>query len=130
MRLKADPPYVDITRNTGPAYSDLPSFPEATPQQETCLVCNKGEDSKNESNSLLECEKCEEPWHLQCLDPPLDSIPDGEWHCPHCLDLVFDRNKVNTTKKRSAVEEPAASTNGKKKATTSANKKGKGKGTK
>ena len=30
--------------------------------------------------------KCDAPWHLQCLSPPLDSVPDGEWFCPDCED--------------------------------------------
>jgi hypothetical protein len=28
--------------------------------------------------------KCYSPWHLKCLDPPLDAVPDGEWFCPDC----------------------------------------------
>lgn len=28
--------------------------------------------------------KCDSPWHLKCLDPPLDAVPDGEWFCPDC----------------------------------------------
>ena len=30
------------------------------------------------------CEQCDSPWHLKCLDPPLDAVPDGEWFCPDC----------------------------------------------
>lgn len=71
-----------IARNMGQAYSDLPRFPESVSSLETCLIC--GLDASTEDNALLECEKCENPWHLQCLDPPLTAIPDGEWHCPNC----------------------------------------------
>jgi hypothetical protein len=28
--------------------------------------------------------KCDSPWHLKCLDPPLDAVPDGEWFCLDC----------------------------------------------
>ena len=30
--------------------------------------------------------QCDNPWHLKCLNPPLDAIPDGEWFCPDCED--------------------------------------------
>jgi len=33
----------------------------------------------------LECDKCDSPYHLGCLIPPLDAVPDGEWFCPRCL---------------------------------------------
>lgn len=28
--------------------------------------------------------KCDAPYHLGCLDPPLSAVPDGEWFCPGC----------------------------------------------
>ena len=28
--------------------------------------------------------QCDYPYHLKCLDPPLDAVPDGEWFCPEC----------------------------------------------
>lgn len=28
--------------------------------------------------------QCEYPYHLGCLEPPLTSVPDGEWFCPKC----------------------------------------------
>jgi hypothetical protein len=35
--------------------------------------------------SLLTRLKCDTPYHLGCLDPPLSAIPDGEWFCPNCI---------------------------------------------
>lgn len=88
-------------------------------------MCGKGEDAADESNALLECERCEEPWHLQCLG--LSSVPDGEWHCPRCLALVLDRSKPGAlkaggaSKKRSADGTAAAAgPDGKKKAKSAA----------
>lgn len=100
-----------ITRNLGDAYAELPSHPPAQQSQETCLICNKGEDEDDTSNALLECERCEEPWHIQCLDPPLDAIPDGEWHCPQCLGLVLDHSSAKTGSTKSS---NGASANNKK----------------
>jgi hypothetical protein len=28
--------------------------------------------------------QCDAPYHLACLAPPLESIPEGEWFCPDC----------------------------------------------
>jgi hypothetical protein len=28
--------------------------------------------------------QCDYPYHLGCLDPPLDAVPPGEWFCPDC----------------------------------------------
>ena len=24
-------------------------------------------------------------YHLECLDPPLEEVPSGDWFCPRCL---------------------------------------------
>lgn len=79
--------------------SDLPRHPEQVDTPETCVVCNK---ETGDDDSPLECEKvnlylilvhpqnasetywCEYPYHLGCLDPPLDAVSDGEWFCPQC----------------------------------------------
>ncbi|KAJ7623521.1 regulator of chromosome condensation 1/beta-lactamase-inhibitor protein II [Roridomyces roridus] len=64
-------------------YADLPRHPmEVGPTPETCIVC--GEDHGEDVDDVLECEKCDAPYHLGCLTPPLDSIPEGEWFCADC----------------------------------------------
>jgi hypothetical protein len=32
-----------------------------------------------------EVPQCDSPFHMSCLDPPLTSIPPGEWFCPDCV---------------------------------------------
>jgi len=27
-------------------------------------------------------------WHLDCMVPPLENPPEGEWHCPACRDVI------------------------------------------
>lgn len=44
-----------------------------------CSNCSDGGD-------LLCCDACPLSFHLKCLDPPLTSIPEGEWKCPNCRD--------------------------------------------
>ncbi|KAE8652772.1 hypothetical protein Csa_022848 [Cucumis sativus] len=45
-----------------------------------CLICKVG-------GKLLCCEgkECRRSFHLSCLDPPLEDVPLGVWHCPMCI---------------------------------------------
>lgn len=56
-------------------YSELKKRRKAEPDE--CIVCEDG-------GILIVCELCRNAFHLSCLDPPLASIPDGEWYCAHC----------------------------------------------
>ncbi|OJT07597.1 Protein RCC2 -like protein [Trametes pubescens] len=62
-------------------YSDLPRHPAEIDVPDFCFVCEK---DNGDDDPLLECEKCDYPFHLKCLSPPLDAVPDGEWFCPDC----------------------------------------------
>lgn len=42
-----------------------------------CRVCHKLGD-------LLCCETCPAVYHLACLDPPLDDVPNEDWICAVC----------------------------------------------
>ncbi|KAL1412746.1 hypothetical protein Q8F55_000493 [Vanrija albida] len=61
--------------------SDLPRYPEHIESADVCLVCN---EFQGEDEVQLECERCDEPYHPGCLDPPLDGVPSGQWFCPVC----------------------------------------------
>ncbi|KAF7431201.1 hypothetical protein PC9H_006922 [Pleurotus ostreatus] len=63
--------------------SDLPRHPIDVEPPEVCIECNK---DNGDDDPPLECDKCDGPYHLKCLDPPLESVPDGEWFCPECID--------------------------------------------
>lgn len=39
----------------------------------------------NDEDNLLLCDGCDKGYHIYCLDPPLKSIPSGDWFCPSCL---------------------------------------------
>jgi len=45
----------------------------------TCAICDDGGD-------LLVCSFCSNAFHIPCLDPPLSSVPTGEWQCPLCIE--------------------------------------------
>ncbi|TFK89603.1 RCC1/BLIP-II [Polyporus arcularius HHB13444] len=63
------------------AFSDLPRHPIDVNPPDICVVCDQ---DNGDDDAPLECDKCDYPYHLKCLDPPLDAIPDGEWFCPEC----------------------------------------------
>jgi histone demethylase JARID1 len=46
-----------------------------------CEHCSKAEDREN----IVVCESCELGFHKYCLDPPMASLPDYDWHCAKCL---------------------------------------------
>ncbi|GMH27753.1 hypothetical protein Nepgr_029596 [Nepenthes gracilis] len=43
-----------------------------------CVICDVG-------GNLLCCDSCPRTYHLECLDPPLEHIPNGKWQCPGCF---------------------------------------------
>lgn len=46
-----------------------------------CEACGKTDDP----SSILLCDSCDAGYHRNCLEPPLKSVPDYDWHCPKCL---------------------------------------------
>ncbi|KAL3823005.1 hypothetical protein ACHAXA_008145 [Cyclostephanos tholiformis] len=44
---------------------------------EGCKVCGRDADHAN----LLLCESCNDEYHIYCLTPPLDSVPEGDFFC-------------------------------------------------
>lgn len=44
---------------------------------EVCEICGVG-------GTLLVCDSCSRLYHLDCLDPPLQSVPEGQWSCNAC----------------------------------------------
>jgi hypothetical protein len=49
-----------------------------------CARCASGRSDAG--NELLLCDRpgCGGGWHLRCLQPPLDGVPEGVWYCPAC----------------------------------------------
>ena len=42
-----------------------------------CHTCKDG-------GELLCCDFCPLAYHLKCLVPPMETIPNGDWRCPRC----------------------------------------------
>jgi histone-lysine N-methyltransferase MLL3 len=52
-----------------------------------CKVCAKcGICTPHDESKLLCCDGCENGFHLECMDPPMDTIPtQEEWYCDGCV---------------------------------------------
>ncbi|RVE72195.1 hypothetical protein OJAV_G00059300 [Oryzias javanicus] len=62
-------------------------------EQTNCEVCG-GSDREDR---LLLCDGCDAGYHMECLTPPLDSVPVEEWFCPEC--------EANNQSSRSSAED-------------------------
>ena len=63
----------------GDTYAGLLRPPEDHP----CQICK----DDRQWDLMLLCDNCDAGYHTYCLDPPLDSVPDGHWICPQCASL-------------------------------------------
>ncbi|KAI9464290.1 jumonji superfamily protein [Russula earlei] len=59
-----------------------------------CEVCHKNDRGEE----MLLCDSCDCGFHMFCLDPPLATVPRGQWFCPTCIfgtggDFGFDEGE-------------------------------------
>ncbi|KAJ8402918.1 hypothetical protein AAFF_G00362320 [Aldrovandia affinis] len=64
-----------------------PASGEGDIHEDFCTVCRR-------SGQLLMCDTCSRVYHLDCLDPPLKSIPKGMWICPKCQDQILKKEEA------------------------------------
>lgn len=55
---------------------------------------------------MLLCDRCDNGFHMYCLNPPLQSIPESEWICGNCLS-----NKKVVRKKKIAPKKVVTESN-------------------
>jgi ribosomal protein L37AE/L43A len=67
-------PNIDLWQNPQLAKHDL---------DQACQVCKKTSVKAGGLGMLL-CDKCNEGWHMSCLEPAVKKIPKGDWFCPRC----------------------------------------------
>lgn len=48
------------------------------------LVCEKCKGGHYEDKIIL-CDRCDKGWHMFCLSPAMEKVPEGEWVCPACV---------------------------------------------
>ncbi|KAK1282070.1 hypothetical protein QJS10_CPB22g01379 [Acorus calamus] len=49
------------------------------PELEDCRVC-----FESGRETMIECDRCLNGFHLGCLRPPLKEVPEGDWVCMFC----------------------------------------------
>ncbi|XP_073981082.1 uncharacterized protein isoform X4 [Rhodnius prolixus] len=61
--------------------------PQLVEGETLCEICL----NHDREHEMLLCDRCDAGYHLDCLSPPLDSVPSGTWYCPLCSD--FDQGE-------------------------------------
>jgi hypothetical protein len=67
-------PNIDLWQSSQLARQDL---------DQACQVCRKT-SVHAEGLGMLLCDRCNEGWHMNCLDPVVKKVPKGDWFCPRC----------------------------------------------
>ncbi|XP_059958153.1 E3 ubiquitin-protein ligase UHRF2 isoform X2 [Mesoplodon densirostris] len=75
----------------------------------SCRICG----GKQEPNMQVLCDECNMAYHIYCLNPPLDKVPEEEyWYCPSCKtdssEVVKAGERLKMSKKKAKM--PSAST--------------------
>jgi len=63
--IKVSPQYVQLKK-------------DMETETDECYVCHNG-------GFLICCDHCGQAYHMDCLKPPLRSVPKGNWFCPICV---------------------------------------------
>ena len=61
---------------------------------------------KDEPERQLMCDECDLPYHMKCLTPPMEKVPEeDEWYCPKCKNdgskVIKAGQKLKESKKTS-----------------------------
>lgn len=56
-----------------------------------CKSCGKEDDN------VLLCDACDDAYHMNCLTPAIEGVPDGNWFCPACAEDGKKALVVNDT---------------------------------
>ena len=64
--------------------------PDSLSQQPNCFICRK---SASKNGPSLQCDYCPLIYHLDCLTPPMTSLPlsTEKWMCSNHFEPAFDR---------------------------------------
>ena len=50
--------------------------------EEFCMICIRASNAA----TMLLCDGCDHGrYHMECLDPPITKLPEGNWFCPRCV---------------------------------------------
>ncbi|XP_066159240.1 E3 ubiquitin-protein ligase UHRF1-like [Euwallacea fornicatus] len=65
-----------------------------------CHICG----GKQDWDKIILCDECDLGYHTDCLDPPMEAVPEDDWYCPSCKtddsSIVKAGEKLKISKKR------------------------------
>jgi hypothetical protein len=79
-----EPTSFDAPEEEEEAEQDENDADDASADAVRCSTCDKPKPDA----TLLLCDGCDAAYHTQCLEPPLQGIPRGDWLCPPCASEV------------------------------------------
>lgn len=88
-------------RKNAPNCSNCKDLPRRKCKECGCHKCGGKEDPEKQ----IMCDECDMAYHIYCLSPPLEAIPDmDEWFCPLCKnddsEIVKAGEKLKDSKKK------------------------------
>jgi len=93
-RVKLEASSTKMTEPEGQAQqAPLPVPPRAenrVPDNIDTLLCEACGGGHHEDKIIL-CDKCDLGFHMFCLSPPLEEVPEGDWICPICNAKVSEK---------------------------------------
>ncbi|XP_042325436.1 PHD finger protein 21B isoform X3 [Sceloporus undulatus] len=63
-----------------------PCWKNDVSHEDYCSACKHGAN-------LQPCGTCPRAYHLNCLDPPVKTVPKGVWVCPKCQEKVLKKDE-------------------------------------
>eukprot|EP00794_Sanderia_malayensis_P007068 gene7068-7863_t len=78
----------------------------------SCHICG----GKHEPENQIICDECDMAYHLSCMDPPLEKLPEeDEWYCSLCrndpTEIVRIGEKLKVSKKKQKMASSQGNTN-------------------
>ncbi|KAI1717119.1 PHD-finger domain-containing protein [Ditylenchus destructor] len=81
---------VDISEGCPLPYDEI--SPRKPLEAGRCFLCYSGDNP----SAMIECDFCKIPFHFDCCNPPLTSMPKERWMCPMHVEPFLDQYFVNT----------------------------------
>ena len=58
-----------------------------------CQVCS----SRGDEDAMLLCDGCDNGYHTYCTEPPIETVPEGDWFCKECDAMESKVQTPNST---------------------------------
>ena len=81
--VKAESSEIDLTEDTA------------------CEVCRRTDSA----DDMLLCDSCDRGYHLACLSPRMDAIPEEDWFCANCPNTKLQPSPKAKAAKQAVSEE-------------------------